>query len=110
MLNRQVVDKKQGERRSSSEPARKQEKKTSDRRPRFSNQGWLAFKRPEEMISRPFWRYSDLYSSPYLVPSQEPAFGPVSYLSANIVIAYFAYFAFLVLFSCLFFSVLLSDL
>ena len=30
------------------------------------------------MISRPFWRYSDPYSSPYFVPSQEPAFGPVS--------------------------------
>ena len=32
------------------------------------------------VISRPFWRYSDPYSSPYFVPSQEPAFGPVSYL------------------------------
>ena len=32
------------------------------------------------MISRPFWRYSDPYSSPYFVPSQEPAFRPVSYL------------------------------
>ena len=30
------------------------------------------------MISRPFWRYSDPYSSPYFVPSREPAFGPVS--------------------------------
>ena len=32
------------------------------------------------MISCPFWRYSDPYLSPYFVPSQEPAFGPVSYL------------------------------
>ena len=32
------------------------------------------------LIGRPFWRYSDLYSSPYFVPSQELAFGPVSYL------------------------------
>ena len=32
------------------------------------------------LISRLFWRYSDPYSSPYFVPSQEPAFGPVSYL------------------------------
>ena len=58
----------------------KPEKRTLDCRPRFSNQGWLAFKRPEEMISCPFWQYSDPYSSPYFVPSQEPAFGPVSYL------------------------------
>ena len=66
--------------RSSCELARRLEKRTPDRRPQFSNQGWLAFKRPEEMISRPFWQYSDPYSSPYFVPSQEPAFGPVSYL------------------------------
>ena len=32
------------------------------------------------MISRPFWRYSDPYSSPYFMPSQEPAFRPISYL------------------------------
>ena len=30
------------------------------------------------LISCPFWQYSDLYSSPYFVSSQEPAFGPVS--------------------------------
>ena len=36
--------------------------------------------RRESVISRPFWRYSDPYSSPHFVPSQEPAFGPVSYL------------------------------
>ena len=30
------------------------------------------------VISRPFWQYSDPYSSPYFVPSQEPAFRPVS--------------------------------
>ena len=30
------------------------------------------------VISRPFWRYSDLYLSPYFMPSQEPAFGPIS--------------------------------
>ena len=30
------------------------------------------------LISRPFWRYSDPYSSPYFVPSQELAFRPVS--------------------------------
>ena len=35
---------------------------------------------PSPVISRPFWRYSDLYLSPYFMPSQEPAFGPVSYL------------------------------
>ena len=29
------------------------------------------------LISHPFWWYSDLYSSPYFVPSQEPAFGPI---------------------------------
>ena len=29
------------------------------------------------LIGRPFWRYSDLYSSPYFVPSQELAFRPV---------------------------------
>ena len=59
---------------------KKLEKRTPNCRPRFSNQGWLAFKRPEEMISRPFWRYLDPYSSPYFVPSQELAFGPISYL------------------------------
>ena len=32
------------------------------------------------LISRLFWRYSDLYLSPYFVPSQEPAFGPILYL------------------------------
>ena len=32
------------------------------------------------LISCPFWQYSDLYSSPYFVPSQEPAFRPVLYL------------------------------
>ena len=30
------------------------------------------------VISHLFWWYSDLYSSPYFVPSQELAFGPVS--------------------------------
>ena len=32
------------------------------------------------MISHLFWWYLDLYSSPYFVPSQELAFGPVLYL------------------------------
>ena len=32
------------------------------------------------MISYPFWQYLDPYSSPYFVPSQEPAFRPISYL------------------------------
>ena len=35
---------------------------------------------PRTLISHPFWRYSDPYSSPYFVPSQEPAFRPISYL------------------------------
>ena len=30
------------------------------------------------VISCPFWRCLDLYLSPYFVPSQEPAFGPIS--------------------------------
>ena len=30
------------------------------------------------IISHPFWQYSDPYSSPYFMPSQEPAFGPIS--------------------------------
>ena len=36
-----------------------------------SRSNWL-------LISCLFWQYSDLYSSPYFMPSQEPAFGPVS--------------------------------
>ena len=30
------------------------------------------------VISHLFWRYLDLYLSPYFVPSQEPAFRPIS--------------------------------
>ena len=49
---------------------------------RALNIGLVSFvvKEGDTMISRPFWWYSDPYSSPYFVPSQEPAFGPVLYL------------------------------
>ena len=32
------------------------------------------------VISCPFWQYSDPYLSPYFMPSQELAFGPILYL------------------------------